>query len=555
MQAMMEAFANQMRDFAAGIIQQQQQAIQGMLNANACARQSPKGVDEKFYKKVENFTGEQSWRDWAFQFKSASKMAQQEAYELLIWAEKEETEIDDELGMSPESKVISSALFNILGTVVKGEPPQMLHTSGFSGAEAWRKLSKRYSPTTPMRGMQLMMAAVNPGKAKKLGEVSGHIDKWETKILALSRDFGEKISDKMKAAILVSMLPTDLQHTLVQQADKLSDYKSTKERVISIIEAKMALKDPDAMDCDAVRKSQVDVETEVDGQENYECDIDVVGGKGGPFCYRCGGQGHIAAKCGTPPPAKGSGKGKGGGKGERGGKGPGGKGGKGKGGDWQGYCSYCGKRGHGPRDCWTKQRDEANGSNTAGKTDIGDVEEDVGGFDIGCIHRKRNVYPPGLRTFNRFEALDDDVDQDICPVDVQEKKGRITIDSGAAESVWPEGLLPEIQTTPPTGPHSGVTYIAANGSRMPNLGEKKVRFKTKDGCNSSITFQVTRVKKPLAAVSKITEKGNWVCFGPNEAYIENAATGRRTQMELHNGTYSIDVEYFGEQVFSRQDAN
>ena len=54
---------------------------------------------------------------------------------------------------------------------------------------------------------------------------------------------------------------------------------------------------------------------------------------------------------------------------------------------------------------------------------------------------------------------------------------------------------------------------------MPNLGEKKVHFKTKDGLNSSITFQVTKVKKPLAAVSKITEKGNWVCFGPSEAYI------------------------------------
>ena len=71
--------------------------------------------------------------------------------------------------------------------------------------------------------------------------------------------------------------------------------------------------------------------------------------------------------------------------------------------------------------------------------------------------------------------------------------------------------------------------IAASGNRMPNLGEKKVHFKTKDGLNSSITFQVTKVKKPLAAVSKITEKGNWVCFGPSEAYIENVATGKRTK--------------------------
>ena len=67
------------------------------------------------------------------------------------------------------------------------------------------------------------------------------------------------------------------------------------------------------------------------------------------------------------------------------------------------------------------------------------------------------------------------------------------------------------------------------------------------GLKSSVTFQVTKVKKPLAAVSKITEKGNWVCFGPSEAYIENVA-GKRTDLELYNGTYSSDVEYFKNQV-------
>ena len=78
----------------------------------------------------------------------------------------------------------------------------------------------------------------------------------------------------------------------------------------------------------------------------------------------------------------------------------------------------------------------------------------------------------------------------------------------------------------------------------------KVHFKTKEGLNSSITFQVTKVK-PLAAVSKITEKGNWVCFGPSEAYIENVATGKRTNRELNNGTFSLDVEYFNEPGLTR----
>ena len=553
-QSMMQSFLQQMQQQQQQQqqqMQQQQVAFQAVAQAmqqiltNDKGHQTSQSVDEKFYKKVENFNGEQNWRDWSFQFKSATKNAQQEAYHLLEWAEKEESEITDDLQLKDKEINISPGIFNILGTIVKGEPLQMLHTSGFSGLEAWRKLSKRYSPTTPMRGMQLMMAAVSPGRAKKLEEIAGHIDRWEAKVLALSRDFEEKLSDKMRAAILVSMLPPGLQQTLVQQADKLSDYKYTKDRIISIVESKLAIKDPDAMDCDAVRHAQDFFE---DHHQFHEYDVDAIGGKGGLYCYRCGGQGHIAAKCATPAPPKGTSKGKsGGGKGSKGGGKDAGSKGKGKGGDWHGFCSYCGKRGHGPRDCWTKQKDEANT-----KMDVGEVEQDVGGFEIGCVF-KEYAYPPGLRIHNRFEALGGNHEQHILSVDAGCAKGKITVDSGAAESVWPEDLLPEIETRPSTGSQTGVSYIAANGSRMPNLGEKKVHFKTKDGLNSSITFQVTKVKKPLAAVSKITEKGNWVCFGPGEAYIENIASGKKTSMDLNNGTYSLDVEYFSNEVFTRQD--
>jgi len=37
-----------------------------------------------------------------------------------------------------------------------------------SGLETWRVLSKRYNPITPMRGIQLMLKTVVPGKIKKV---------------------------------------------------------------------------------------------------------------------------------------------------------------------------------------------------------------------------------------------------------------------------------------------------------------------------------------------------------------------------------------------------
>ena len=51
-------------------------------------------------------------------------------------------------------------------------------------------------------------------------EVATHIDKWEAKVLALSRDFSEKLSDKMRFAILISVLPSDLQHAFVRRPDR-----------------------------------------------------------------------------------------------------------------------------------------------------------------------------------------------------------------------------------------------------------------------------------------------------------------------------------------------
>ena len=133
---------------------------------------------------------------------------------------------------------------------------QIMHNSNFSGTESWRRLTKRSSPTTQV-WLQLMMSVVSPQKITKGNEVLEMIERWETKVLALERDFNEKLSDKTKAGVLLNMMPGDLQNSLIQQADKLENFKMTKERVVSIMEAKNALH-PDAMDMDNVNCESYD---------------------------------------------------------------------------------------------------------------------------------------------------------------------------------------------------------------------------------------------------------------------------------------------------------
>jgi len=532
-------------------------------------------VDEKHYRKLVVFGGEH-WKDWSFQFRSSTRASSGEAYDILNWAEKETTEISDFAMMDnlideDVAERLSGELFNVISTTVKGEPLQLLHNCDFNGAEAWRRLSKRYSPSTPLRAMQLMIQVVNPGKSKHMKDIPSHIDRWEARVLALERDFKETVGSKMKAAILISMLPADLQNALIQQADKYEEYGPTKEKIISIVEAKLAMKSPDDMDVDWLAKEHWQ---EYGNQENDE-EIDWLGKGGGIQCHRCGGLGHISKNCGSPEPAKGKAKGqgkngKGDGKGGKNGK-FGYKGGNGKN-DYKGkgngkneYCSYCGKPGHGPKECWSKQKDDA-AAGLAAVDPADEEDQDLCGFDMAGLdiiepppvptwtevvsrkNRKASTPPQCIpSTSNPCKLLD------CCPVEIANKRqkkpigtGKITIDSGAAESVMPMEMLKEIQLKESKGSKAGVQYIAANGGRMPNLGEKQVHFKTSDGAESNVVFQVTHARKPLASVSKMVKKGNRVIFSPSGSYIENIATKKRIDMQEVNGTYQIDVEYLAE---------
>ena len=197
-------------------------------------------IEERHYRKLGQFGGQfggQNWKDWAFQFRSATRSSSQKAYKILEWAEQQSTEIEDFSeyeGDDEESDQICAQLFNVITTMVTGEPLQLMHNCDFNGAEAWRRLSKRYSPTSPLRMMQLMLQVVSPERAKHVKDIPNIVERWETRVHMLERDFKESVSSKMKAAILISFLPTELRDALIQQAEKLVVYQPTKEKVMSI---------------------------------------------------------------------------------------------------------------------------------------------------------------------------------------------------------------------------------------------------------------------------------------------------------------------------------
>ena len=59
-----------------------------------------------------------------------------------------------------------------------------------------------------------------------------------------------------------------------------------------------------------------------------------------------------------------------------------------------------------------------------------------------------------------------------------------------------------------------------------------------------MTFQATtKVQKPLAAATRITEKSNRIVLDDidSESYIQNKETGKKIPLNMENGVYTVEM--------------
>ena len=93
---------------------------------------------------------------------------------------------------------------------------------------------------------------------------------------------------------------------------------------------------------------------------------------------------------------------------------------------------------------------------------------------------------------------------------------------------------------------------SASGHAIPNEGEITYRFMSESGAINQGTTQIGDVRRPLAAVSKITAAKNLVFFSEEENWIIDSRdelakqivelvrrAKRKTKMYQHKGTYRM----------------
>jgi len=294
-----------------------------------------------------------------------------------------------------------------------------------------------------------------------------------------------------------------------------------------------------------------------------------------PFAYACHGCGVIGHRVSQCPEA-------------------------GKG--FQGTCCNCGLKGHSANMCPTGSKNGGKKGKAKGNIhEVGEKSEEKGKGDAGVqeitsfdfafkgnyggnveaveanteweeVQRKSNRKMPqvkrwmkksieGVTCSNRFEDLmsieecsEEGSVNEVIIEDIrwrEEHEGgweriKITVDSGAVDSVAPNTIAASIPVKPTAASSAGINWRAANGTEIHNEGGKDIVMYDEQGYIVGQTFQIGAVQKPLASVRKICSGGNRVVFDNESSYVENKKTGKRTEIVKEGGTYAVIMWVKGE---------
>ena len=264
--------------------------------------------------KLHDYGGQASgWADWAFGFKRAIRSCNPDLFRLMERVERsedapseEDLSIDDQIPVDVDRA--SAELYDALCQTCVGEAMAIVRgVEDCQGLVAWYRLAKTYNPKTMARAIRLMTEVASPTPVKDLKEVDQALTMWEQKVRVLDKDFGEKVSEPMKTAIVTSMLPSAIQDFIYTHIDGMTGgYNTLIDRVRTMVRNKVAM-----MSGGPVPMDIGEVAWDAGRLGEHEENDEYVGAVGAQAqCFRCGGWGHMAREC--PSKGKGAGNDKGG---------------------------------------------------------------------------------------------------------------------------------------------------------------------------------------------------------------------------------------------------
>ena len=312
---------------------------------------------EKLVKRTDHFDGT-GFTEWRFRAQVSWTAVHLDGKALMDWAEEKSAGISRTADIQETQRGTDSLLYFYLAAVTKGEAFDLVkNVTDQCGAEAWRKICKRFGSKTKGKRVLLTRRCVSPPKVKKLAEAPGMIEKWEADVRRLQVEYQERLTDGLKSGILLEMVPPQVTEFMTQRMGEDDSYEDAKEAVLRYVETKADFGGPIPMELGALKEGSERSVTEAvpcqhGSHESWDgsgvaSDLMAFGGKGGKGgawggkgggkgsfsgqCHTCGEWGHRAAQC-----------------------------------PWKQVCFHCGKPGHILSQCPVKTAEMRGGDGAKG---------------------------------------------------------------------------------------------------------------------------------------------------------------------------------------------
>ena len=123
------------------------------------------------------------------------------------------------------------------------------------------------------------------------------------------------------------------------------------------------------------------------------------------------------------------------------------------------------------------------------------------------------------------------------------KKMRVTMDSGSHVDVMPMDEMPHISPTECSGVRKGRRMVAANGTHIKEVGEKRILATTDDGMDVDMTFIAGGVKKALKSTAITCDAGNghWVIHTSRGGWVVDVKTKKKMSFQREGNSYVLDL--------------
>ena len=207
-------------------------------------------LNDYTFRRMDKFTGaEGTWQEWSFNMSMTVTQVDHKLgaalEEMRLIKSPISANMFTEVG-SPFAKIsdemlssYSAALYGVMCSLTGGEANAIVRSisqrlDAKCGFTAFYALNARFNPKTPARKLQFFAQVVSPAQVKNVREVPMAIEKWEAKHAILVSEYNEKLSEELKAAVLVSLLPNELQDTVYQMQEGEIEYNKVRDKALSL---------------------------------------------------------------------------------------------------------------------------------------------------------------------------------------------------------------------------------------------------------------------------------------------------------------------------------